>query len=299
MITVIICTYNPKLEYLSRAIHSVLNQNCSNEFEFFVVDNNSKFSVSELAIVKERSIRVVLEKKPGLTAARECAVENAKGNILVFVDDDNILSSDYLQTVETLFENANIGVMSGTIFPAYEKVPEKWFAPLSKMLALRSFPEKRLYLTNIPEYTEYFPIGAGMCIRKEILVAYFQSLTVETRIEGRKENSLSSGEDLDIDFFAIAQGFLIGVHSGLIVQHIIPPVRCTLEYLCRLSASQAQSNFLINNKWKNIFHTNVLPHFSLSKQQILFRLCGLLVLYPLKRYRVSFSYYKMIYSLIE
>jgi len=299
MITVVICTYNPKPEYFSRAVFSILHQNFLNEFEFFVVDNNSIYPVAELAIIKEKNIRVVVEKTPGLTAARECAMQNAKGEIIVFVDDDNILSSDYLQIVESVFENKHIGVVSGTIIPSYEQEPKKWFTPLSKMLALRSFPLQRLYLISVPVYNEYFPIGAGMCIRKEILAAYFQSITVETRIEGRKENSLSSGEDLDIDFFAISQGFMLGVHSGLTIQHIIPSVRCTIDYLCRLASSQAHSNFLINKKWKNIFQSDVFYHFLLDKHQVFFRVCGLFILYPLKRYRVSFYYHKMIYHCLK
>jgi glycosyltransferase involved in cell wall biosynthesis len=294
MISVIICTYNPIERNFDRAVQSVLNQNFNADWEFVIVDNNSAFPVSSMHIVQSNSIRVVVEVTPGLTAARECAVRVAKGDILIFADDDNVLSPDYLEIANKIFTDNKIGVISGTIIPEYETIPEKWFKPLEKMIAIRSFRTEGTFLTQTPVWNEYFPIGAGMCIRRELLLSYFDNLTEKNRIEGRKGQNLSSGEDLDIDFYAIHKGYLIGVHTPLAVKHLIPKNRYTVEYLCRLSSSSALSCFQINRKWHTIFNGPVFKQFGFSIIQLRVFLVIFTILFPLKRYRISYYFYKTI-----
>jgi glycosyltransferase involved in cell wall biosynthesis len=298
MLSVVICTYNPREEYLNRAIGCILGQDCRRqEYEFFIVDNNSVHPVAKLAIVKKNRIRVVKEPRQGLTAARECAVRQARGDILVFVDDDNLLDKSYLRIVKKLFRNRSIGVLSGQVSPEYEVSPPKWFYRFEETLAIRKFPGEHLYLTSVPVYSHHFPIGAGMCVRKELLNDYFNSISEANRIEGRSGDTLSSGEDIDIDLFAISRGYLVGVARPLKLTHIIPAVRTSLKYLQRLGKSSMQSCYLINSKWKPFFGANVFRDFDRTKREVLIKTIQYTLFYPLKRFRVGYVYYRSLHSL--
>lgn len=276
-ISVVICTYNPKEEYLNIAIDAILKQDFNKEdFEFFIIDNNSSFKVSELKFVKENNIRIIEEKTPGLTAARECGARNSKGKIIVFVDDDNILNTDYLTNVEKLFDMYNyLGVVSGEILPIYEVEPPKWFYQFESAIAIRRLPNDYNYFTNIPIFNVFFPIGAGISIRRQLLISYFDDLTNNVRVEGRKGNSLSSGEDLDIDYFAISKGYLIGQTKKLSLKHLIPASRVNYKYINKLNLGSLKSTFLIKKKWENKFAICLFPFLCKKKYLYLIK-AGLL-----------------------
>src|SRR4051812_13916859 len=106
MISVVICTYNPKLAYLNRAIDAVLNQDLSpGEWEFVVVDNNSSPPISGRSVARSGEFRIVTEPRQGLSAARERGVNSTRGDILVFFDDDNVPHRGYLSAVRELLSD--------------------------------------------------------------------------------------------------------------------------------------------------------------------------------------------------
>lgn len=298
MISVIICTYNPKHVYLERTVQSILQQQFPmQDVDFFIVDNNSSSPVEEIPFIANNRIRVVHEPVPGLTAARECGSRNAKGDLIVYVDDDNILDASYLKNVNSMFQNPLIGIVSGHIIPEYEQTPESWFLPFEPMLAIRRVPMERSYLTTIPLYNEHFPIGAGICIRTKIIRDYFNSINDSNRIEGRVGNSLSSGEDLDIDFFAIHQGYAVGSNGTLKLRHIIPPQRCTVGYISRLAVSSAQSTWQINQKWRPVFNADVFTMFAHSQRSIIVKMFYYAATRWRERSSVLFQYNKKLLSL--
>jgi glycosyltransferase involved in cell wall biosynthesis len=294
LISVVLCTYNPVDAVLSRALDAILSQDLDQaEWEFVVVDNNSSPPVSARPSVTDRGLRVVTEPKQGLSAARECGVRNSRGAILVFVDDDNLIASDYLRCVASAFEDSRIGVVSGAVDPEYERQPPAWFSDFENVLAIRRPPSDATFLTNIPAYNEYFPIGAGMSIRREVIESYYQSLADGgAYVPGRVGTALSSGEDLDLDFFAISQGYLIGTVGALKLRHVIPAARTTPSYISRLAIASTRSAAEVNAKWSNALGVDVFDFFRSSrrKNQIKCALAALLSWSP--GFRVRYHFFK-------
>ena len=285
MINVFICTYNPNQEYLRRTIEGILNQDLDRSlWDLRIIDNNSQTRVSDFDFIKHKNIEVIVEKKQGLTAARGCATSNAKGDILVFIDDDLVIASDYLSQVQKLFQNSKIGIISGNIKPEYNEKPENWFYEFEGMIAIRDFPKSLDFLPNEKEiYNDRFPIGAGMSIRKSLIEKYYSNhLKEENYIEGRKGDDLSSCEDLDLDFYAIQQGFTIGVSPKLSSIHLIPSNRIKLEYILKLGYYSLKSSFQLNSKWKSYFKHDVFDFFAYPTIKLLIRtlIHGLLKFIP-------------------
>ena len=84
--SVIIPTYN-RPETLDRAISSVLKQSFS-DFELIIVNNGSE----RLHIaVKDDRIKILTEKKTGASYARNTGIQNANGQFICFLDDDEYM----------------------------------------------------------------------------------------------------------------------------------------------------------------------------------------------------------------
>jgi len=96
LISVVLCTYNPNEINISRVLDSILSQDLNHEdWELLVVDNNSSAPVINMNLINNRNVKVQFEGRQGLSAARECGMKHTRGDILVFVDDDNVLEPDY------------------------------------------------------------------------------------------------------------------------------------------------------------------------------------------------------------
>lgn len=274
MIDVFVCTYNPNKDYLKQTVDAILLQTLdASEWAFTIIDNNSKSAVSEIDFIEELKIKVIVEREQGLTAARRCATNNSNADILVFVDDDNILDTDYLIKVKEIFTDSTIGIVSGNIEPVYEQQPEAWFNDIEGMIAVRRVKGDALLLNQQQVYNELFPIGAGMCVRRTLIHDYYHKhLNAENYIEGRKANDLSSAEDIDLDFYALSAGYQIGLSPALKSLHLIPAGRVQIAYVLKLASSSLHSTYLVNQKWSKVFGHPVFNHFDIGYLQLLIRL---------------------------
>ena len=100
-VTAVICTYNGA-RVIPRALEALSQQTFYGPAEVVVVDNNSQDGVAEEA---ERywnalnkppfPMRCIEERQPGIAFARRTGVMTAKSEVIVFCDDDNLLSPDY------------------------------------------------------------------------------------------------------------------------------------------------------------------------------------------------------------
>src|SRR5204862_5153681 len=97
-LSVILCTHNPRPDYLASTLEALRNQILPQEaWELVLVDNASDPTVvSATRLGWHKNGRQVREEKLGLTPARLRGIAEAKGEMLVFVDDDNVLAADYL-----------------------------------------------------------------------------------------------------------------------------------------------------------------------------------------------------------
>src|SRR6516225_11290929 len=99
-LSVAICTHNPRLEYLSRTLDALRMQTLPMaEWELLLIDNASRSSVAaSVSLTWHPNARHVKEEVLGLTPARLRGIQETQGQLLVFVDDDSILDSFYLET---------------------------------------------------------------------------------------------------------------------------------------------------------------------------------------------------------
>lgn len=239
MISVILPTYNPHIERLMKTIQGLKIQSLPlTEWELIIIDNNSTQQFQDtISINWHPNARIVLEAKQGLTFARMKGFAEAKGEIIVMVDDDNILKEDYLENAYNLFQSdKELGAVGGKSFPLFESTPPHWITQYYGLLALRDLGNKALSGKWEGIYPSFAPIGAGMSFRKKAITQYIDKInSSKSAISDRKGDSLTSSGDNDMVMEILKAGWYIGYFPQLSLQHIIPEHRTTMKYLARLN----------------------------------------------------------------
>ncbi len=113
--SVVVCTC-ARVELLRNCLASVSRLDPA-PGEILVIDNTPGDAHTE-AIAKEFNARYAVEIRPGLSHARNRAVELASGEIIAFLDDDAQPRENWLGLMLEPFEDANVAVVTGDTFPA-------------------------------------------------------------------------------------------------------------------------------------------------------------------------------------
>ena len=243
--SVIVCTHNPRADFLAQVLEALQAQTLPAPlWEFVVVDNASAAPLSPgLSLSWHPHQRVVREEILGLTHARLRGIAESTGEVLVFVDDDNVLRANYLEQALTIAKNfPRIGSWGGAVHPQFEQPPPEWTRCYWEMLAIKEVAEDRIGTS---------PIGAGLCVRRTVALHYCQQvMDSPLRLAlDRAGGSLVSGGDMDLARCATAIDLDMGVFAALELTHLIPAHRLTEEYLLRMVEAMEFSNQLF--AWLN------------------------------------------------
>jgi hypothetical protein len=251
-VTVIVCTHNPRKDYLERVMQGLKGQSLERQrWELLVVDNASKEPVGErLNLDWHPGGRCVREERLGLTEARLRGIRESRGELLVFVDDDNVLGPGYLETALHLGRDwTRIGVYGGGIRPEFEHAPPERVRPYLGHLALREVEKPRW--SNLPTASESEPWGAGLCVRRRVAEAYVAySLEKPNRLSDRRGTQLDSSGDTEICMVALGAGWGMAVFPELQITHLIPAFRLEESYLLRLVEGLEFSWALIGHRFR-------------------------------------------------
>jgi glycosyltransferase involved in cell wall biosynthesis len=237
-LSVIICTHNPREDYLLRTLEALKNQTLPmDQWELLLIDNASKEPLSEKWDLSwhPKSLHI-REEELGLTPARIKGIQESKGEILVFVDDDNLLDEDYLEkSIQLLEDNKKLGCIGAAIIkPEFEKEPEAHLKKYCDCLALRDIP--RAEWSNNPDKA-HRPYGAGLVVIKRVATEYIHSITsnINKKLLGRNGSNLLSGEDDEFSFVSCEMGYGYGIFPELKIIHLISESRVDLHYLLKIT----------------------------------------------------------------
>ncbi len=251
-ITVITCTHNPRPDYLAETLAALEKQTLPvSHWEFLLIDNASKPErLPQCGLSWHPNARSVREETLGLTPARLRGIREAKGDLLVFVDDDNVLDSDFLErALQVGNEKPFLGAWSGQSRARFEQPPPEWTRRYWGNLVIREF-ETDVW-SNLPRLAETMPCGAGLCVRKSVAQQYSTKHEMgQRRFQfDRTGESLISGGDNDLAASACEVGFGVGLISSLKLTHLIPPERMSVHYLSRLAEGIHFSGTLLDAEW--------------------------------------------------
>ena len=173
-ISLVICTYN-RSRYLPGSLESINLQTIHKDlFEVVVINNASTDDTAQvvrsyMARNQQINISYFFENNKGLSFARNRGIAEAKSPLIAYVDDDVILTPDYLKELISFFDqNPNAAGAGGKVIPKYESGSEPVW--MSKYLA--GFVGNVNHGTEIKRFTPEmkYPAGCNMIYKKEILL---------------------------------------------------------------------------------------------------------------------------------
>ena len=97
-VSIVIPVYNAE-NYIEKTVESVLDSTYR-DFELLLIDDGSSdnsIGVCEEMRKKDPRIRIVSKPNGGVSSARNRGIEEAEGSYIAFVDDDDLISRDYLE----------------------------------------------------------------------------------------------------------------------------------------------------------------------------------------------------------
>ena len=120
--SIIIPVYNVE-QYLRECLDSVLNQSFSDWEAICVNDGSTDGSATKLEeyVVKDKRFRIVTQPNGGLSSARNTGMEVAKGDYIVFLDSDDWLELDALETLAKNLDGEDMLCFSGRRYFEDEK----------------------------------------------------------------------------------------------------------------------------------------------------------------------------------
>ncbi|MDE1851164.1 MAG: glycosyltransferase [Candidatus Micrarchaeota archaeon] len=111
-ISVIIPAINEQ-KYIRHSLENLKRQSFK-DFEIIVVDGGSTDGTQAIA---RRYGRLIIDKRKGISPARNAGARAAKGDILLFLDADTKPSRDLLVTYDKIFKNRKVVAATGPILP--------------------------------------------------------------------------------------------------------------------------------------------------------------------------------------
>lgn len=126
LISVIIPVYNVEL-YLEKCINSVLNQTVFKLMEVILVDDGStdkSGQICDRCSEMHNNMHVYHKENGGLSDARNFGMQKASGNLIAFIDSDDIIDERYIEKLYNNFKkyNADISIVRYKRFHNYEEL---------------------------------------------------------------------------------------------------------------------------------------------------------------------------------
>lgn len=229
-ITVIVCTYN-RCQRLPVTLESIASQSFQRpvEWEVLVVDNNSSDQTAQ--VVQEFSrrypgrFRYLFEPRQGLSQARNAGVQAARGDILVFTDDDVTFEAGWLQSLTSELADGAWAGAGGRILRKWTCPPPEWLSiqgPYERM----SFPVFTFDKGTAQGELDDFAAGANMAYRKEVFEKYGGFRTDL----GRCGDGLLAGEEVEFARRLRAAGERLRYEPSAVVYHPVEDFQLSKQY---------------------------------------------------------------------
>jgi glycosyltransferase involved in cell wall biosynthesis len=169
-VTVAICTFN-RAESLRRTLASLTEMRVPSDliWEVVIVNNNCADHTDEIInqYLSRLPLRGEFEPQPGLSNARNRLIDSAKGEYIVWTDDDVVVDAGWLSAyVEAFRRWPEAAVFGGRIIPRYEAPVTRWLVQGEALLrgpfAARDFGEE---VQPLSVSERRLPFGANFAIR--------------------------------------------------------------------------------------------------------------------------------------
>lgn len=275
LISVIIPTRN-RSNLLAPALESLTRQTLNPDaFEVLVVDNGSTDDTKATAqefTVRINNFRYLYEPKPGLHSGRHRGMLDAKGDILVFADDDIEALPTWLSSISEAFSDHDVVMVGGNNLPMFLTPPPSWLMKIwqrKNRRGLKSLPALSIieFPSSQKEISPFLIWGCNFSIRKEVLLAaggfHPDGMPKELiRFRGDGETHVSR--------HIAKTGLKCVFHQGATIYHKVTPERMTCSYFFQRGFNQG-----VSDSYTTLRNQDRLSGIQIRKRSIVFQVAKL------------------------
>jgi len=207
-ISIIIACYNAE-NYIQQCLDSIYHSSFKN-FEIIAINNSSQDSTLEILKKNQLSKHFLLKSlknNMGSATARNLGAQNAKGEILFFIDNDTEIDKNCLKEIDIFFNKSeNIGAIQCRLTR-----PNGEIDSLGHHLSIFGFPYEITELSSKEKQKKILGAKtAGLAVRKSVF----------NKINGFDEDYLISAEDTDLSWRIWLSGsILIYLPTAIVIHH--------------------------------------------------------------------------------
>lgn len=245
VLSIAICTHN-RASLAIECITTIVSQLDRHTANVLVIDNSSQQSDAralEEWCQSHRTVTYVRETQPGLSRARNLAIQRADAEWVAFLDDDAMIRTDWLSAVLSFVAtaDANVAAFGGPVYPRWPNLADRRAVHPQRLGRLWC---EFLSLTDASALAAGIPpriLGCNMVLRTNVV----RELGGFTETLGRTPVSLQGGEEIDLLRRMAQKRYRIGFETNASVEHVIHGERLTREWIKRrvLDEGRVSSQF--------------------------------------------------------
>lgn len=227
---VVVPTYNRSVR-VCRTIQSLLDASVpdGHTVQILVVENNCRddtsLRVGALATQHPGRLHLLREGSQGVSHARNAGIRAATGDLVGFIDDDERVVPNWVETAFAAFSSRpELSFIGGPYLPSWEAPAPEWLPA--------SYPSAIGIKLGAPDDTPFGDPAAGMLMGGNAVVrrSVFELVGVFDVTLGRTDKGLLSSEDDDFYGRLMAAGLSGLFLPRLAIYHDIPAGRLTKDY---------------------------------------------------------------------
>jgi glycosyltransferase involved in cell wall biosynthesis len=207
---------------LARLLSELEEQETQSLFDYsiVIVDNDAAESarqtVESWSRQSKNSIKYCVEPEQSIALARNRAVENARGDFIAFIDDDEFPAENWLLDLFKAYNEFKTDGILGPVLPHYETKPPEW-------VIKGKFYERPSHKTGtILDWTN--TRTGNVLLRRDLF---------DGRDNMFRPEFGSGGEDRDLFRRLIGQGCQFAWCAEAPVFEVVPPERCKRSFMLR------------------------------------------------------------------
>ncbi|MFC1776780.1 glycosyltransferase, partial [Pseudomonadota bacterium] len=228
-ISVVVCSYNGAATI--RDTFEALSRISYPDVEVIVVNDGSTDETAKIA--GEYDVKLISTENRGLSNARNTGWQEAKGEIIAYIDDDAYPDPDWLRYIAHTYMTTDYAGVGGPNFAPPGD------GPIADCVANAPGRPVQVLLTDTE--AEHIP-GCNMTFKRDVLEA----------IGGFDPRYRAAGDDVDVCWRIQERGWKIGFHAGALNWH-----HCRNSYSMYWKQQQGygKAEALLEEKWPDKYNT--------------------------------------------